>query len=713
MKDKSVERLNTQTFCEIPILMDFLKFYFFFCVFVFSFFLTKPAVAENKSGFHICYFSSNNENEVIEMKKFSEKINKVFPYFLTVDEYIAEGGDPEDDFLKLMEFSQACDAVVFSGHHTGAFGGARTEGSLRISFLEKLSCNEEYRDWFKQVKALWLQGCRTLGVEEVISEEEASVEYHTNRVGAMLDEDHLEQSLADLSVEFSATLDQDNPLSERYLRVFPSANIFGWTKTAPGEKAGSQYSIPFHIAQVAKQLSRDNRFPKDSPLKRKWSEESTIKYMEAISAVLGGEEHFIKQSLEAWRQHGNVRDQSTEYGFLNPDLNAYPSLMSGENEILKQSKHYNCLLWNSQGEELLEALGTILENPEFIRYIYDPLLEILKKLNEEEEETHSLMIARLKESGEMNAFLAEKLTSDRLGILRKIDYYAFYEEVYGRKDKLRLVILNKVIETFKQTASNTQDERDYKVTLLSSLSDHNYLNSEKGLEFLTEVIESESDPSVRSEAVRALGKLGDKALPLVERNIQDAEVAVREAAAESAVEIGRSALATIERALRDPDLNVRAAVLNTTRRKREKGFLLLEEAAAKIGENTLLDLIEQAVKNIKKKSAQFTAVDFAGRFGEKGIPILELVFEDSDNYNLHYYTTIIAAELGEIGLPVFKQSIKSLDKSVRIVAVEALGKLDKKGLPFLRGTLDTGLLSGEEKVQVQSLIDKITKESNN
>ena len=109
---------------------------------------------------------------------------------------------------------------------------------------------------------------------------------------------------------------------------------------------------------------------------------------------------------------------------------------------------------------------------------------------------------------------------------------------------------------------------------------------------------------------------------------------------------------------------------------------------------------------------QFTSVDFAGRFGEKGIPILELVFEDSDNYNLHYYATIIAAELGEIGVPVFKQSIKSLDKSVRLVAMEALGKFDKKGLLFLRGALDTDLLSKEEKVQVQSLIDNMLKRPN-
>ena len=43
-----------------------------------------------------------------------------------------------------------------------------------------------------------------------------SVDQHMGRVGDVLTEDHLERSFADLNMEFSATLDQDNPLSSRY-----------------------------------------------------------------------------------------------------------------------------------------------------------------------------------------------------------------------------------------------------------------------------------------------------------------------------------------------------------------------------------------------------------------------------------------------------------------------------------------------------------------
>ena len=65
-------------------------------------------------------------------------------------------------------------------------------------------------------------------------------------------QDGLEQSFADLSFEFSTTLDQDNPLASRYLRVFPEANVFGWTKSSPGEKSGSERSLLYHMAHMAR-----------------------------------------------------------------------------------------------------------------------------------------------------------------------------------------------------------------------------------------------------------------------------------------------------------------------------------------------------------------------------------------------------------------------------------------------------------------------------
>jgi hypothetical protein len=218
--------------------------------------------AHGKETFHICYFSLNNEKEFLEMEKFTEKLNRKSDYKISVSEHLTEENrNPEEAFEQMVK-STHCDGLVISGHHTGAFGGDRAYGSLGINFLENLSCKEEYKKWFNSIHSLWLQGCRTLGVGKIESflDEipEFDPDHHTQRVGQVLEEDNLEQRLAELNMEFSATLDQDNPLSSRYLRTFSRAKVFGWTKTAPGIRAKSEYSIPFHIAHISKLLEKED-----------------------------------------------------------------------------------------------------------------------------------------------------------------------------------------------------------------------------------------------------------------------------------------------------------------------------------------------------------------------------------------------------------------------------------------------------------------------
>ena len=414
---------------------------------------------------------------------------------------MTEGDDPEESFKKMIDSGVRCDGLVISGHHTGSFGGKRSSGSLGIDFLEKLSCDEKYSKWFNSINALWLQGCRTLGTGEIVNEDtEGDADYHTTRVGEVLEEDHLEQSLADLNMEFSATLDQDNPLSSRYLRAFPAANVFGWTKTAPGERAGSEYSIPFHMAHISRLINNQDGFPTDSPIKGTWTKESAVDYSTSMLGVLNGEVQCQELAVEAWKEHGNVRDQATEYGFFNPDLNAYTSLMNTENEILKQARVYNCLLKNSEGEKLLEVLDLILKDQTFIRYTYNSLLERLQKLKHTNPELHSKMVEKLKNSKEMKTFLSRKLAGKRLGILRKIDYFAFYEEIYGKNEKIKFLILDKANEAFEKIPSNSYDEQDYKRTLLYSLSKHGYLNNEQGMKLLETVLK-DSSSDVRRLAV--------------------------------------------------------------------------------------------------------------------------------------------------------------------------------------------------------------------
>ena len=661
--------------------MRWLQLFFYSVIFLSVLFadaVTKPDTGD----FHICYFSLNNEKEFTEMEKFTDRLNKHSHCSISVNEYLTEGDDPEESFKKMVESGVRCDGLVISGHHTGSFGGKRSHGSLNIDFLEKLSCDERYSKWFNNINALWLQGCRTLGTGEIVQEEqEVDADYHTTRVGDVLEADHLEQSFADLNMEFSATLDQDNPLSSRYLRTFPGATVFGWTKTAPGERSGSQYSIPFHMAHISRLINNQDGFPTDSPIKGTWTKDSAVEYGTAMLNLLNGESQCEELAVEAWKEHGRVRDQSTEYGFFNPDLNAYTALMNTDDEVLKQARIYDCLFKHSDGDKLLEVLDLILKDQTFIRYTYNSLLERLKQLKKEDPVLHSKMVEKLKKSKKMREFLNKKLTGKRLGILRKIDYYAFYEEIYGENESIRSLILDKASEAFEKIPSNTFDQRDYKETLLSSLSKHGYLNNDRGVSLLTKVFK-DSDAYVRRVAVKEAGYIGEKGLPILEQGIKDSDKYVRMAAVELAGNIGEKGLPILEQGIKDSD------IICTDGRQ--------FELARYIGEKGL-PILEQGIKD-SDKYVRMAAVEGAGNIGEKGLPILEQGMKDSE-YSVRLEAVELAGYIGEKALPMVNRVFKHSDKYIRVAAVRAAGNIGEKGLPII----EQGIKDSEYSVKLEAV----------
>ena len=654
---------------------------------------------QKSDDFHICYFSLNNEKEFTEMQKFTKKLNERSPRPISVEEYLTEGENPKESFQAMVESGKSCDGLVISGHHTGAFGGKRAPGSLGIDFLEKLSCNKKYSPWFKNVKALWLQGCRTLGTGEIVAEdEEGSADYHTGRVGAVLDADHLEQSLADLNMEFSTTLDQDNPLSSRYLRAFPAANVFGWTKTAPGERSGSQYSIPFHMAHISRLIDHQDRFPEDSPIARTWTEESTLQYFESLKSVLSGGDECGELVVSAWKNHGRVQE-STEYGFANPDLNAHRALGSTDDKTLKQARLYDCLLKNSQGKKLLDVLDKILENPTFIRYTYNSLLERLQNLRFEEHQLHSAMIKKLRNSQEMRRFLSDKLKGQSLGILRKIDYFAFYEKVYGKNPRIKSLIFDKAAEAFRKIPSRTDDEINYKITLLQSLEKHDYIASDKGLAFLQQVLEDQSE-GVRRTAVRSAGTIGEKALPIIQKALEDQSEDVRNSAAYSAGRIGEKALPIIQKAIEDQSEDVRQAAAYSAGRIGEKALPIIQKAiedqseivrraaaqsAGDIGEKAL-PIIQKALED-QSEDVRNSAAYSAGRIGEKALPIIQKAIEDQSEI-VRRAAAQSAGRIGEKALPIIQKAIEDQSEIVRSSAAYSAGRIGEKALPIIQKAIE-------------------------
>ncbi|MCB9061943.1 MAG: hypothetical protein H6622_10505 [Halobacteriovoraceae bacterium] len=401
----------------------------------------------SKAETHICYFSLNNEKEYQSMRKFIGKLTPYSSEKITVSEYQFEGSNPNDSFEKLVNSGVRCDGLVISGHHTGSFGGKRGNGQLELDFLESLSCNSKYRKWFENISALWLQGCRTLGSSEIVDpaslrDGESIADSNMERVTNALEEDNLDQNSVALNLEFSATMDQDNPLSSRYLRIFPNSTVFGWSKSAPGAKSKSENSIPYHIAHITRLTNDNNKYFMD-PIKGDLTVEVAVKYSNSLLDLLNRNKSSAKKCLysvgieqtaiDAWLDHGQGREVNLPFSFNNPDLMGFPSLAEAGNPLLEKARTLNCLLKDNtlNDTDFTLIIDSILSDERLIGYNFSSLWAKLQQYQQSSHLKFKKFATKLKESTLLNQFVFKKIMSNRLGILRKIDYYAFYKAIYG------------------------------------------------------------------------------------------------------------------------------------------------------------------------------------------------------------------------------------------------------------------------------------------
>ena len=442
---------------------------------------------------NICYFSLNNEKEFEVTEKLMNKLNSVSTEKVSVREYQTKGGEPEESFHKMLESGAKCDGLVISGHHTGSFGGKRAQGTLGIDFLERMSCDPRYKNFFGNIKAVWLQGCRTLG-QEIVGNEEDSADFHRERVGEVLEEDHLEQGFAQLEMEFSDTLDRENPLSGRYLRVFPRATVFGWTRTAPGEKAGSQLSLLYHLAHMGR-LTDDRQEYFEDP-STGLSEETALHYANTFRLLFEREnildprcsEFYEQLAVDAWLFHGQAKTDDEgnplPLSFQNPDIQAYTSLDATGNPLLNLAKELGCDLKKPDlsYKDLRGILERVLQDENLIGHNFNDLMEVVNRYEKKGGNEWEDLRRYLKNSRKLKNFIAKKLDSPAAGNLRKIDYYAFYHSL-GIPEKLREnieknLLVSAFAELTREIASDDYNRRDYIQTLMQSLNKHEILRPE-------------------------------------------------------------------------------------------------------------------------------------------------------------------------------------------------------------------------------------------
>ncbi|MCZ0931955.1 MAG: hypothetical protein OXJ52_02245, partial [Oligoflexia bacterium] len=306
--------------------------------FLFSFLMLIPAFsASNDDGkFHICFFeldntqtSKNFKNRIRpsedirlckKKQEFSAKNTVVHCYQPQKDK--EKGAKAFERMIQeITQSGDRCDGLVMSGHHTGNWYGKT--GEIQLKDLENLSCNPDYRKWFSNIKALWLDGCNTV-TDNIIQSgaiqtpasrlqtasgdgKDAPKEKATktptpdSETARVIGKEYSAGSMnrwavANTSQAYTASLDKNTPLSSRYLRMFPQTQIYGFNGAAPeGAKKGRASLIANHLSLIGSALQAEKN---QNERARK-----TDRIKQALSAILSSDP-CDDEKLEAWENAG-------------------------------------------------------------------------------------------------------------------------------------------------------------------------------------------------------------------------------------------------------------------------------------------------------------------------------------------------------------------------------------------------------------------------
>lgn len=189
---------------------------------------------------------------------------------LEIQEFYADVKQNESVSQAFEEMTQtACDGLVISGHHVGYYTGKQTsrerdaqgtrdasQAALNLRFLEQLSClqsggDSDCRQWFSNIKYLHLHGSHTSGDKVLEIEGKTSVDdLVLSRMNKYRPSVWTKDSAQYLNREYASTVDENNSLSSRYLKMFPSAQIYSWARAHTIEQGSPQTFID-HLKLIA------------------------------------------------------------------------------------------------------------------------------------------------------------------------------------------------------------------------------------------------------------------------------------------------------------------------------------------------------------------------------------------------------------------------------------------------------------------------------
>ena len=452
----------------------------------------KTITDEDKKTTTFCVFSLNNPKEYHALgKKYAKTIKDengtIIEYEkdgVKIREFYgagSKGGSVRKNYKKMLRKSE-CDSVVASGHHTGYFAGEQSidkhsdSQTLDLDFMEEMSCEEGCEDWFSNVKSLFLMGCNTVKTPENLAEGKVA-DYESirisskDKVGSNYIHDMVNQA-------YSSTLDQNNKLSHRYLRMFPNSSLYGWGAKAPS--VGSKDSLPNFISLIAK-------------LQREESGGNSSSGTDDILNFIGfmNNQTLVEKCAVAthWARHWVSKNPKYTDAAIFKRTQATACYLKDQTSE-DQFKAYHRLgcdltkaVKSDNADEIKKAIDSILgSGSDGIKANFNRLMSLVISRKNKKKGWYEGVVEQLKNNTDLKSTLMAGIKSDKVGFTRKSDYLYFYRKM-GWQDaaedkKISAAFLKQLQKAFtdmqkKRKNSNPSVTKSFHLSLLNSIEDNN------------------------------------------------------------------------------------------------------------------------------------------------------------------------------------------------------------------------------------------------
>ena len=420
----------------------------------------SPAKDDDDRKTVFCFFSLNNIEEFNtfegkygpgKLQAFKEEYGNV-PNVEVKEFYGADnrGKSVEDQFKAMLKEGE-CDSLIISGHHTGYFTGGQSRiannpsRKLNLDFMEDLSCEEGCADWFANVKSMFLMGCQTVKsdrahAESPTADEEAiRIANEKQATGGPI---HINFNQA-----YSSTLDRNNKLSHRYLRMFPNSSLYGWGGKAPtvcsheDKSCKADESLPDFI-NLVNSLSEGGEQPTGI--------EDMVNFIGFMNtqARMCHQDYLSTQWVNHWTESKDYRSPTACYLTEKSDFRNHQQLGCNLTRALKNGNK------NSIKGAVKEILDSGLDG---IKANFNRLMSLIINEGNKDKSWYNDVVLTLKGDEILRSTLVTEITGGNVGFTRKADYLYFYKEM-GWEDNSQEI--EQISEAFLRELQKSFDKEE-------------------------------------------------------------------------------------------------------------------------------------------------------------------------------------------------------------------------------------------------------------